>query len=57
MNKQRAQSGYKLTEGEIKIIDELPSSAVELQVKDKVSARLIVFFTFFLCFCGRGFFL
>lgn len=37
----RSQPSFgKLTEEQLKIIDDVPSSAVELQVKDKVSALL-----------------
>lgn len=37
VNKQSTQMGYgKLTEEQIRILEDVPGSAVELQVKDKV---------------------
>lgn len=34
------QVGVKLDEDNLKILDELPNSAVEMQVKDKVSCKI-----------------
>lgn len=38
--------GVKLDEDNLKILDELPNSAVEMQVKDKVSCHWLYFFIF-----------
>lgn len=45
--KARQPSYGKLTEEQLKIMDDVPSSAVELQVKDKVSISVFNLFLLF----------
>lgn len=56
MSKQSTQMGYgKLNEEQLRILEDVPGSAVELQVKDKVRAipvfaNSLAIFTFFFIF-------
>lgn len=41
----------KLDEDNLKILDDLPNSAVEMQVKDKVSNNNLITLLIFFCRC------
>lgn len=41
-NTKKETVGLKLDEDQLKILDDLPNSAVEMQVKDKVRVKIII---------------
>lgn len=46
-NKKTSSTFAKMTDDQIRILDDLPSSAVDLQVKDKVSVLTLILSDFF----------